>query len=178
MKIPTYSYKSPLGVLLLGSYKEHLCLCDWQFRKKRAMIDKRIQEGLQVKYSSEKSDVIAKAIQQLEEYFAGERKNFSIPLELVGTPFQKTVWQALQEIPWGQTETYSALSERMQNPKAIRAVATANGANALSIFIPCHRIVGANGDMVGYAGGVTNKRKLLQGEGVDLQQGQGLLFAQ
>ncbi|MEM7183777.1 MAG: methylated-DNA--[protein]-cysteine S-methyltransferase [Spirochaetota bacterium] len=176
MKVSTHSYKTKFGVLLLGSWGEKLCLCDWQFRKKRAVIDKRIQQGLQTDYNNDKSATIVTAIQQVEEYFAGERKSFSLPLHLVGTPFQKAVWQALQEIPWGQTETYAGLSERMQNPKAIRAIATANGANALSLFVPCHRIIGANGDMVGYAGGVAVKRKLLEAEGVDFHKGQGLLF--
>ena len=151
-----------MGELILGSYKDKLCLCDWRYRKMRATIDKRIQDGLDAVYMYEKSEVIQAAVNQLEEYFNKERTAFDVPLLLVGTNFQKEVWNELKKIPFGETDTYSGLSVNLQNEKAIRAVASANGANAISIIVPCHRIVGSNGELVGYAGGIEAKKKLLE----------------
>jgi methylated-DNA-[protein]-cysteine S-methyltransferase len=98
----------------------------------------------------------------MDEYFLGERKAFDIPLLMVGTEFQHSVWQGLIQIPYGTTASYLELSRNIGNEKAVRAVATANGANAISILIPCHRIIGSNGDLVGYAGGLATKKKLLE----------------
>lgn len=105
------------------------------------------------------------AAAQLDEYFAGKRKAFSVPLLLVGTDFQKAVWQELQNIPYGAAITYAEEARRIERPEAVRAVANANGANALSIFVPCHRVIGANGMLGGYAGGADAKRWLLEMEG-------------
>lgn len=154
-------YKSPFGELILGSYENQLCLCDWRYRKMRMGIDKRIQAGLGTGYIDENSEENDQAIGQLEEYFIGERKEFSIKLLMVGTPFQHKVWNELVNIPFGETETYLGLSKKINNEKAIRAVASANGANALSIFVPCHRIIGSRGELVGYAGGLDAKKNLL-----------------
>ncbi|GHV21149.1 methylated-DNA--protein-cysteine methyltransferase [Bacteroidia bacterium] len=154
-------YDSPYGNLIIGSYGDRLCLCDWTFRKRREPIDNRIQTGLKACYKEQSSDVIQKAVFQLEEYFNKKRMIFDIPLLFVGTDFQKKVWEMLLEIPYGTTETYGGLSGRMHNPKAVRAVAAANGANAISIFVPCHRIIGSNKQLTGYAGGLSAKKKLL-----------------
>jgi len=97
-----------------------------------------------------------------EEYFASKRTQFEIPLLLLGTDFQKLVWNALIEVPYGETASYLELAKSISKPKAVRAVATANGANAISILVPCHRIIGSNGDLVGYAGGLSTKKKLLE----------------
>jgi methylated-DNA-[protein]-cysteine S-methyltransferase len=113
--------------------------------------------------------VIEQAKIELAEYFDGERAEFSIPLLLVGSDFQKKVWNELTEIPFGKTATYLDLSKKLGNAKAIRAVASANGANALSILIPCHRIIGSDVSLVGYAGGLPTKRKLLVLEGAHRQ---------
>jgi len=129
-------------------------------------VDNRIKGGLGGEYFEESTDVIMKAIDQLAEYFAGERKEFGIQLLMVGTPFQNQIWNELINIPYGETESYLGLSHRLSNDKAIRAVAAANGANALSIFVPCHRIIGSKGELVGYAGGTNVKKKLLELEGV------------
>lgn len=125
------------------------------------VIDSRIQKGLRTTYSEENSDVVQEAICQLGEYFNRERRHFDVPLLPIGTEFQKSVWNELLQISYGSTETYLGLSKRLNNTAAIRAVAAANGANAISIFIPCHRIIGSGGQLVGYAGGLQAKKRLL-----------------
>ena len=155
-------YKSPIGELLLGSFEDKLCLADMKYRKMRSSIDKRIQKGLNAEYIEESSAVIEKTIVQMKEYFAGERKVFDIPLLMVGTDFQRSVWDGLMQIPYGTTASYLELAKNIGNEKAVRAVASANGANSISIMIPCHRIIGSNGDLVGYAGGLPAKKKLLE----------------
>ena len=154
-------FPTPFGELIMGSYGNKLCLCDWRYRKMRSEIDFRITSGLQATFLRAETDVIALAMIQLNEYFTGNRKTFDIPLLFVGTDFQQMVWNALMQIPYGKTETYLELSQRLNNPKAIRAVASANGANAIAIIVPCHRVVGSTGELVGYAGGLQAKRKLL-----------------
>ncbi|HEC41616.1 MAG TPA: methylated-DNA--[protein]-cysteine S-methyltransferase [Bacteroides sp.] len=154
-------YKTAYGELILGSFEDKLCLCDWRYRKMRSSINRKILQSLDAQFEEEETPVILTARNQLDEYFSGARKEFEIPLLLVGTAFQKSVWNELLKIPYGQTETYLGLSEKLGDEKAIRAVANANGANAISIIVPCHRIVGSKGEMVGYAGGVRVKEKLL-----------------
>lgn len=163
--IRTQYYPTAFGELLLGSLDGQLCLCDWRYRKARESVDRRLQSKLNAHYVEKPDEVIDHAIKQLEEYFSQEREVFDVPLLLAGTDFQKAVWEHLQQIQFGQTASYLQLAERMNNPKAVRAVASANGANALSIFVPCHRIVGSNGELTGYAGGLEAKRKLLALEG-------------
>ena len=109
--------------------------------------------------------------EELDSYFSGGSKSFSTPLDPQGTDFQKSVWTALGAIPYGETITYAELSERLGNTLAIRAIATANGANLLSIVIPCHRVIAANGELQGYRGGLEAKRFL-----IDLERGQAKLF--
>ena len=167
-KIIIKTYTSPVGDLLLGAFNDKLCLADWKYRKMRNQVDRRIQEGLSAKYEEGNSDVLEQTAQELKAYFSGERKEFDVPMLWVGTDFQKKVWNALTQIPFGQTETYLGLSRLLGDEKAIRAVATANGANAISIIVPCHRIIGSNGDLVGYAGGLSAKKKLLKLESADL----------
>lgn len=160
-KISIQYFKTSFGELVLGSFEDQLCLCDWRYRKMRTAIDKRIQSGLQADYHEEYSDIIEECKKQLSAYFNAELEQFDLALNFVGTDFQKKVWSELIKIPFGKTETYLGLSKRLENPKAIRAVAAANGANAISIIIPCHRIIGSNGELIGYAGGLNTKKKLL-----------------
>lgn len=154
-------YKSPAGELILGSYGEALCLADWRYRKNRATIDNRVQKGLKADYVEEESDVLKLAREQLDEYFQGLRQTFDLPLLMVGTAFQKSVWNALLDIPFGTTLSYLELSKGLDCEKAVRAVASAVGANAISLFIPCHRIIGSDGSLTGYAGGMDTKKMLL-----------------
>ena len=168
--IYTASYKSPVGELLLGVHNNQLCLCDWQYRKQRKTINQRICSGLQAEMQQGQHQIIDETIAQLEDYFNGKRKQFELPLLFVGTDFQQQIWQALQTIPFGQTTTYLQLSKQLGQANLVRAVANANGANAISIIVPCHRVIGANGDLVGYAGGLRAKKRLLQLESGSQQQ--------
>ena len=167
--IKTRSYESPCGVLMLGSLGDRLCLCDWQTEKHRGHVDRRLQRLLQADFEEGSSTVIDKAVAELDEYFAGERKEFSIPLLFTGTDFQKTVWNELLNIPYGETISYGEMARRIGMPKAVRAVANANGATAISIFAPCHRVIGSDLSLTGYGGGLEAKRKLLELEGVLLR---------
>jgi methylated-DNA-[protein]-cysteine S-methyltransferase len=160
-KIKIDYFKTPFGELILGSFENKLCLADWRYRKMRDAIDNRLKTNINADYIEESSVVIQETKAQLNQYFEGKREVFDVPLHLVGTDFQKSVWIALQEIPYGKTLSYLELSKKLNNEKAIRAVATANGANAISILIPCHRIIGSDGSLVGYAGGLNAKMKLL-----------------
>ncbi len=118
-------------------------------------------------------EVLLDAKRQLDEYFAGNRKIFNIPIGLGGTAFQQKVWMAVNEIPFGETTTYLKISQKLGNPAAIRAVGAAIGANPILIILPCHRIIGTNGQLTGYAGGLDKKRFLLDLEG---HASQGSLF--
>lgn len=115
--------------------------------------------------------LLLECAQQLHEYFAGDRKVFELPIRQPGTDFQQTVWEQLTRIPFGQTISYLQLAHRIGNPKSIRAVGTTNGKNQLAIIVPCHRVIGANGMLVGYAGGLWRKRWLLEHERLDLFSG-------
>ena len=160
-KIYIQYYKAFETEFIIGSYEDDLCLLDYRFRKNREGVDRRLQKGLNATYIQENSEVITKTIKQLEAYFLGKRKSFDIKRLTVGTDFQKSVWSALEKIPYAQTASYLSLAKKIGNEKAVRAVANANGANAISIIIPCHRIIGTNGKLTGYAGGLEIKEKLL-----------------
>ena len=114
------------------------------------------------KCAQDASTVLDETERQLEEYFCGRRKNFDVPLRMEGTPFQQRVWHALTEIPYGETATYGEIAERIGNPKACRAIGMANHVNPVSIIVPCHRVIGANGRLTGYGGGLPVKEKLLK----------------
>lgn len=154
-------YKSKYGELIIATYENKLCMLDWRYRKMRTTIDSRITKALDSVFVEKDNDLIEKTIIQLNEYFNLERKEFDIPLLFKGSPFQEEVWKKLLKVPYGQTSTYLQLSKAIKNEKAIRAVASANGANAISIIVPCHRIISTNGDLRGYAGGLSVKKKLL-----------------
>lgn len=155
-------FTSPVGELILGTFHDKLCLCDWKYRKMRPTIDTRIQKGLNASYGEGETLITETVKHQLNEYFSAKRTDFDIPLLMVGSSFQKTVWNELLMIQYGETESYLGLSRKIGHEKAIRSVAAANGANAIAIIIPCHRIIGSDGKLTGYAGGLQAKRKLLQ----------------
>lgn len=169
INIITQYYTTPVGELILGTYDNEVCLCDWRYRKQREAVDQRIQSFLNTTYEEGNCVVLDNLKKQLEEYFSGTRKLFDIPLKLCGTDFQQRVWNELLKIPFGKTLSYLDLSLQLGDKKAIRAVAGANGANAISILVPCHRIIGSNGELTGYAGGLSAKKKLLQLEGSSVQ---------
>ena len=113
--------------------------------------------------------LIRECFNQLKEYFQGTRREFTIPIEAEGSEFQKKVWKALLDIPYGQTRTYKEIAIAIGNEKACRAVGMANNRNPISIIIPCHRVIGANGKLVGYGGGLDIKEKLLNIEKIDIK---------
>lgn len=155
-------WASPCGELLLGSSGGALCLCDWTASRRHAANLRRIAKALRADIAEGDSPVVSDAIGQLEEYLLGRRTQFSVPLLTVGTDFQKDVWQRLLTIPYGTTTTYAALAAAMDRPQSVRAVANACGSNAISILIPCHRVVGSAGALTGYAGGIPAKQSLLE----------------
>ncbi len=155
-------YKTRFAEFILGSFDNKLCMVDYRYRKMRKTVDDRIKKALNAEYAEQSDDVLEKTKQQLNEYFLCERKEFDIPLLTVGTDFQKSIWNALMKVPYGYTSTYLELAKEINNPKAVRAVANANGANSIGIIIPCHRIIGTNGELTGYAGGLPLKKRLLK----------------
>ena len=161
-------HKTAIGELVIGSYEDKLCLLDYRYRKMRASVDRRIAKGLNATMVEGISDTNQRAIEQLDEYLAGERTAFDIALEMVGTDFQQSVWNALVSIPYGETWTYADLAKQLGDANAVRAVASANGANAIAVIIPCHRVIGSDGSLTGYAGGLPAKKKLLTLEKTDL----------
>jgi len=155
-------YKKNGCELILGSYDGKLCLADHLYRKQRDRVDKRLKKLLNANYVECDDALLSQVKKELDEYFVMDRKEFDIPLLLVGSDFQKSVWTALLQIPYGETRSYKEQSKIVGDEKAVRAVANANGANAISIIVPCHRIIGSNGNLTGYAGGLTLKKKLLE----------------
>lgn len=158
-------YCSPCGDLLLGSYDGRLCLCNWTAEKHPGRVDRRLRRVFAAEYAEGGSDVTRKAARQLDEYFARRRRTFDVPLLFAGTPFQKAVWTELLKIPYGHTVSYGELARRLGLATAVRAVANASGANAISLFAPCHRVVGSDHSLTGFGGGLAAKRFLLDLEG-------------
>ncbi len=156
--------KTKIGELIFGSFEDKLCLLDFKYRKMRKTVDERIKKGLKANFKEHNTEIIEKARAELDEYFQGNRKEFDVPLQMVGTDFQKSVWNALLKVPYGTTSTYLQLAFDINNKKAVRAVASANGANSMAIIVPCHRIIGSNGELVGYGGGLPVKKRLLKFE--------------
>ena len=160
-----YQYlDSPLGQLKLWSDGERLLAIEFEGRHS------------QEQDSENRSDAVLDACaQQLVEYFAGERQAFSLPLGAGGTAFQQAVWDALCDIPFGEVRSYGAIADGIGKPTAVRAVGAANGRNPIPIVVPCHRVIGSDGSLTGFAGGLDCKRQLLALEGVNFEQ-QGVLF--
>ena len=148
-----YSYKiihSPLGDLKLVASKDGLATISWSTSKNKI---KSVQD--------KKNSILIKTEKQLQEYFVGTRKKFALPIDFIGTPFQKNVWNALLRIPYGETVSYGYIAKSIGKPKAVRAVGGAIGRNPIPIIAPCHRVIGASGQLTGYSGGMGKKVKLL-----------------
>lgn len=160
--IVTKRYDSPCGAIILGALDDKLCMCDWLNGTNHDSVTSRLKRILKAEFAEGTSEVIKKAEKQLDEFFAQKRRDFDVPLLFVGTDFQKTVWRKLLQIPYGTTVSYGEMARRIGMPKAVRAVANANGANAISIFAPCHRVIGSDGTLTGYGGGLETKRMLLE----------------
>ena len=144
-----YIYKSKIGDLIIIANDKTLLEIDHYSSSETILNQNR-------------NKIIDDTIKQLDEYFKGQRKIFNLPIEFNGTEFQNKVWKSLLEIPYGQTRSYKDIAQMIDNEKAVRAVGGANNKNKLSIVVPCHRVIGQNGKLVGYAGGVTRKEALLK----------------
>lgn len=155
-------YKTKYAHFILGSFENKLCLLDFKYRKMRTRVDNRLKKGFEAVFVEQDDDILKETRKQLDEYFDTIRKEFNLPIITVGTDFQKSVWEALLKVPYGVTSTYLQLAKNIGNEKAVRAVASANGANSIGLIIPCHRIIGSNGDLTGYAGGLAFKKRLLE----------------
>ena len=158
---------SPFGPLCVAGVKAGLLRVDFQCGNRPVRPAAAWQED---------PSHLETATHQLQEYFQGQRQSFTLPLAPPGTPFQQRVWQELQRIPFGTTLTYGELAQRLGMPQAARAVGHANGRNPLAIVIPCHRLIGSDGQLHGYASGIALKQRLLQHEGVQLLQSPHLPF--
>jgi len=154
------SYHSPFGEITLIANNDGLTALAFCQGKSPITIDNSWLE---------KSTIFNEVTKQLDEYFSGQRTRFDLPLAPKGTPFQQKVWQALTQIKQGETKTYAWLATSINNAKAVRAVGTANGANPIALIIPCHRVIGSNGKLTGYAGGIGLKAKLLMHEGAQFR---------
>ena len=155
-------HASPCGELILASMDNALCLCDWNGMPCAERNIRRAERYVNADFRTVSSPVLEQTKRQLDEYFAGKRTEFSIPLHPIGTDFQRGVWRTLQEIPYGETRSYMEIARMMGNERGIRAVAQAIGANGISILIPCHRVIGSCHTLVGYAGGLDKKKALLE----------------
>ncbi len=160
MEILSTHYIAPCGTMRIATYGDTLVLCDWSSEQISRKI-MRIEATLGTKLTEGISVLAQETMRQLDEYFAGQRQKFDLPLRFIGSDFQKRVWQSLLTIPYGETITYSEQSIRLGTPKAIRAIASANRANPISVIAPCHRVIGKNGKLTGYAGGLDVKQFLL-----------------
>jgi methylated-DNA--[protein]-cysteine S-methyltransferase len=153
---------TPIGAMIAMATDEAICLLDF-FDSKTLLIDQTIaMQHFKITDDEEKdTPLLLELAHQLNEYFAKERKEFTLPIELIGTSFQQKVWKMLQIIPYGETRTYKEQAIAVGNPKGVRAVANANAKNRISIIVPCHRVIGTNGTLTGYAGGLDRKKFLL-----------------
>ena len=155
---------TPLGPMFVCATEDGICLLEFVDRKMLETEFKDLQKLLNAKILVGENKHIKQAKKEIAEYFEGKRKKFDVKIQLVGTDFQKTVWQSLLTIPSGETSTYQIQAKAIEKPKAIRAMASANGYNRISIMIPCHRVIGSDGKLRGYGGGIERKRWLLEHE--------------
>ncbi len=164
MPIYTKKITTPAGTMIIGADDRGICLFDFEYRKMMPGIKARIIKLLNKDFEEGSHPLHHMLEAQLDEYFNGLRKVFDLPLQFSGSPFQKKVWNSLLAIPYGETRSYKQQAIAFGDEKAIRAVASANGANCLAIIVPCHRVVGADNSLTGYAGGLQSKRWLLEHE--------------
>jgi methylated-DNA-[protein]-cysteine S-methyltransferase len=161
-------YHSPVGIIKIQ-------VADTYVSEILYLNDKSEARDDPAKLSSKSKKILETAVRQFDEYFAGKRKIFDVPIKQTGTDFQQKVWSELIKIPFGKTISYLQLAQRLGDVKSIRAAASANGRNKLSIIVPCHRVIGADGKLVGYGGGLPRKKWLLDHE-AKFENGVSLLF--
>ncbi len=155
------TFDSPLGPVAIAADNERVCsveFCDGRLSDIHMRTGKRA--GLVKSHTS--INILAQLNSELNDYFDGKLRRFSVPLSIIGTPFQERVWREIARIPYGKTISYQQLAERIGRPTAVRAVGRATGTNPISIVIPCHRVIGKDGSLTGYGGGLWRKRRLLK----------------
>lgn len=157
-------FMTPLGPMVAGASQNGLCLLEFVDRKRFNSQLKSLEKGLKAVLIPGHNRHLAQAEEELKEYFKGIRKVFSVPLDMPGTVFQQSVWQSLLLIPYGKTWSYLDQAKAIKKPSAVRAVAQANGRNRIAIIVPCHRVIGSNGKLTGYAAGIPKKKWLLDFE--------------
>ena len=161
-------YHSPVGIIQIkisNNYISELIYVD----------DKRETQSEKIKLAVSEIDLLKKCVTQFDDYFSGKRKTFDLPIQQSGTAFQQKVWNELIRIPFGKTISYLQLAQKLGDAKSIRAAASANGRNKLNIIVPCHRVIGSDGKLVGYGGGLPRKKWLLEHE-AKFENGVSLLF--
>ena len=157
MQAYQYELKTKAGSIWLLATSKGLCGVNWEAQAHHSVVN-TLRAGIPA------HNALRESSRQLTEYFSGARRSFDLDLDISGTPFQESVWNALKTIPFGTTLSYKELAAKIQNPKAVRAVGSANGRNPVCIVIPCHRVIAADGTLGGYTGGLANKVRLLNVE--------------
>jgi AraC family transcriptional regulator, regulatory protein of adaptative response / methylated-DNA-[protein]-cysteine methyltransferase len=161
-KLTTKIINTPVGEMFAVASEDGICMFEFIYRKLFLSGIEIISNELKANIIFGESALIEELEKQINEYFQGKLKKFDLKLNIIGTDFQKKVWNELIQIPYGETRSYKQQSLNLNNPLAIRAVASANGKNRIAIIIPCHRVIGENGNLTGYGGGIANKRFLLE----------------
>ncbi len=156
--------ETPLGEMVAGATDEGVCLLEFNDRRMLPTEYKDLEKRLKTTFENGENRHLKTLKKQLKEYFTGQRKDFTIPLVTPGTDFQQAVWKELQNIKFGETRSYQEQAIALHSPESVRAVANANGMNRISIVIPCHRVIGSNGSLTGYGGGLKRKKWLLDHE--------------
>jgi AraC family transcriptional regulator, regulatory protein of adaptative response / methylated-DNA-[protein]-cysteine methyltransferase len=164
-RVLTAEIDTPISPMFAAATESHLLLFEFEHRRIFTQQIERMRAAVDCTIEPGESPIFPVLRTQLDEYFRGERKEFTVPLRAPGTPFQERVWSALLSIPYGETTSYARLAISLGQPTATRAVARANGDNRIAILIPCHRVIGTGGQLVGYGGGLWRKKKLLELEG-------------
>lgn len=172
MKIAIQKIDSPLGQLIAGASDHGICLLEFRDIRQHPGDFKKFKEYLPGDFQEEPHPLLNQLQTELQEYFSKKRQSFTLPLHFPGSDFQVRVWESLLQIPYGKTISYATQSERIGDKKAIRAMAKANGDNRIAILIPCHRVIGSNGALTGYAGELWRKKALLELEESILRQGE------
>ena len=170
----THRFHTPLGDMLVCATEQGVCLLEFVGGKRIEREQKDLQQRLNQSFLFGENEYTRQAEKEIHEYFYQQRTHFDVPLHTPGTPFQQRIWSALQQLPYGQTTHYQALAQQIGHPDAVRAVAMANGANRVSIIIPCHRVIGKDGSLTGYGGGLHRKKWLLEHEQGKLTPSQDL----
>ncbi|MFY0606968.1 MAG: methylated-DNA--[protein]-cysteine S-methyltransferase [Cyclobacteriaceae bacterium] len=172
MEVSIQSIDTPLGEMIAGTTDDGICLLEFHDRRMLPTQKERVKKYFESELIEQDHNHFVQLKKELTAYFEGTLENFEVPLTYPGSFFQKKVWESLLKIPYGATRTYAQQSEILGDPKAIRAMAKANGDNRIAIVIPCHRVIGSNGEMVGYGGKIWRKKALLELEGAIAKQGE------